>query len=54
MSSSHNSDLITFSIRCGTEEGIVTHRLKVDIQRDFASWPRAIIKGCHTIFIFKI
>lgn len=47
MSSSRNSDLITFSIRCGTEEGIVTHRLKVDTQRDLASWARAIIQGCH-------
>lgn len=47
MSSSRNSDLITFSIRCGTEEGIITHRLKVDTQRDLASWARAIIQGCH-------
>ncbi|VVC36320.1 Pleckstrin homology domain,PDZ domain,PH domain-like [Cinara cedri] len=47
MSSSRKSDLITFSIRCGTEEGIITHRLKVDTQRDLASWARAIIQGCH-------
>jgi len=48
MSSSRNSDLITFSIRCGTEDGIITHQLKVDTQRDLASWARAIIQGCHT------
>lgn len=47
MSSSRNSDLITFSIRCGTEDGIITHRLKVDTQRDLATWARAIIQGCH-------
>lgn len=47
MSSSRNSDLITFSIRCGTEEGIITYQLKVDTQRDLASWARAIIQGCH-------
>lgn len=47
MSSSRNSDLITFSIRCGTEDGIISYRLKVDTQRDLASWARAIIQGCH-------
>lgn len=47
MSSTRNSDLITFSIRCGTEEGIITHRLKVDTQRDLASWARSLIQGCH-------
>lgn len=47
MSSTRNSDLITFSIRCGTEEGIITYRLKVNTQRDLASWARAIIQGCH-------
>jgi len=47
MNSSRNSELITFSLRCGTEEGIVTHRFKVDTQRDLASWARALIQGCH-------
>ncbi|XP_050430417.1 beta-1-syntrophin isoform X2 [Adelges cooleyi] len=47
MSSSRNSELITFSIRCGTEEGVISHKLKVDTQRDLASWARAIIQGCH-------
>ncbi|XP_050531997.1 beta-1-syntrophin [Daktulosphaira vitifoliae] len=47
MNSSRNSEIITFSIRCGTEEGIITHRLKVETQRDLASWARAIIHGCH-------
>lgn len=47
MNSSRKSNLITFSVRCGTEEGIVTHRLKVDTQRDLAEWARSIIQGCH-------
>lgn len=47
MNSSRNSELITFSLRCGTEEGIITHRFKVDTQRDLASWARAVIQGCH-------
>ncbi len=48
MNSSRQSDLITFSVRCGTSEGVVTHHLKVETHRDLANWARTIVQGCHT------
>lgn len=48
VNSSRQSDLITFSVRCGTSEGVVTHHLKVETHRDLANWARTIVQGCHT------
>lgn len=48
MNSSRQSDLITFSVRCGTSEGVITHHLKVETHRDLANWARTIVQGCHT------
>ncbi|XKL63191.1 hypothetical protein PGB90_005555 [Kerria lacca] len=48
VNSSRQSDLITFSVRCGTSEGVITHHLKVETHRDLANWARTIVQGCHT------
>lgn len=48
VSSSRQSDFITFSVRCGTSEGVITHHLKAETHRDLANWARTIVQGCHT------
>lgn len=48
VSSSRQTDLITFSVRCGTPDGVVTHHLRAETHRDLANWARALVQGCHT------
>ncbi|XP_063232854.1 beta-1-syntrophin isoform X2 [Bacillus rossius redtenbacheri] len=47
VSSSRQTDVITFSVRCGTPEGVVSHRLRAETHRDLASWARALVQGSH-------
>jgi hypothetical protein len=39
--------MITFSVRCGTPEGVVTHHLRAETHRDLANWARALVQGSH-------
>ncbi|CAB3379900.1 Hypothetical predicted protein [Cloeon dipterum] len=41
------AELITFSIRCGTSEGIISHYLRTETHRDLANWARALVQGAH-------
>lgn len=47
VSSSRQTDLITFSVRCGTPDGVITHHLRAETHRDLANWARALVQGCH-------
>ncbi|XP_069701290.1 beta-1-syntrophin isoform X2 [Periplaneta americana] len=47
VSSSRQTDMITFSVRCGTPEGVVTHHLRAETHRDLANWARALVQGSH-------
>lgn len=47
VSSSRRSDLIAFSVRCGTAEGVTTHHLRAETHRDLANWARALVNGSH-------
>lgn len=41
------AELITFSVRCGTSEGVVSHHLRTETHRDLANWARALVQGAH-------
>ncbi|KAF6203311.1 hypothetical protein GE061_003729 [Apolygus lucorum] len=45
--SRQDSEAITFSVRCGTHDGVQTHVLRVQTHRDQAAWAHAIVTGCH-------
>ncbi|PNF27845.1 hypothetical protein B7P43_G09201 [Cryptotermes secundus] len=47
VSSSRQTDMITFSVRCGMPEGVVTHHLRAETHRDLANWARALVQGSH-------
>ncbi|CAG2068938.1 unnamed protein product, partial [Timema podura] len=47
VSSSRQTDMITFSVRCGTPEGVLTHHLRAETHRDLANWARALVQGSH-------
>jgi hypothetical protein len=47
VSSSRQTDMITFSVGCGTPEGVVTHHLRAETHRDLANWARALVQGSH-------
>lgn len=47
VSSSRQTDVIVFSVRCGTSEGVVTHHLRAETHRDLANWARMLVQGCH-------
>ncbi|XP_039285379.1 beta-1-syntrophin [Nilaparvata lugens] len=47
VSSSRQTDVIVFSVRCGTGEGVVTHQLRAETHRDLANWARMLVQGCH-------
>ncbi|GLH02229.1 hypothetical protein R5R35_006841 [Gryllus longicercus] len=46
-STGNAEDVITFSVRCGTSEGVTTHDLRVETHRDLANWARMLVQGCH-------
>lgn len=48
VSSSKQSDVITFSVRCGTPEGVLTQQLRAETHRDLALWAQSLVTGCHT------
>ena len=35
------------TVRCGTQHGVATHRLRVATARDLACWARALVHGSH-------
>jgi hypothetical protein len=41
------AEMITFSVRCGTSEGVVSHHLRTETHRDLANWARALVQGAH-------
>lgn len=47
VSSTRRTDLIAFSVRCGTAEGVTTHYLRAETHRDLANWARALVNGSH-------
>uniref|UniRef100_A0A1B6JYL0 PDZ domain-containing protein n=2 Tax=Proconiini TaxID=565685 RepID=A0A1B6JYL0_9HEMI len=47
VSSTKQTDLITFSVRCGTPDGVVTQQLRAETHRDLANWARCVVQGCH-------
>lgn len=42
-----SAELITFSVRCGTGEGVISHYLRTETHRDLANWARALVQGAH-------
>ncbi|XP_046361241.1 beta-1-syntrophin-like isoform X1 [Haliotis cracherodii] len=40
-------DVLTFGTRSGTRNGVETHILRVETQRDLAFWSRALVQGSH-------
>lgn len=47
VSSSRQTDMIVFNIRCGTGEGVITHHLRAEAHRDLAAWARILVQGAH-------
>ncbi|XP_049860221.1 beta-1-syntrophin isoform X2 [Schistocerca gregaria] len=47
VSSTRQTDMITFSVRCGTPDGVVTHHLRAETHRDLANWARSLVQGSH-------
>lgn len=52
VSSSRQTDVIVFNVRCGTSEGVSTHHLRTETHRDLAGWARALVQGAHQA-VFK-
>ncbi|KAL1128971.1 hypothetical protein AAG570_013505 [Ranatra chinensis] len=51
---SKQSEAITFSIRVGSPDGVLTHVLKAETHRDQAAWAHALVNGCHTAVIQQV
>lgn len=47
VSSSRHSDVIVFSVRCGTPQGVATHHLRAETHRDLANWARSLVQATH-------
>ncbi|XP_054286253.1 beta-1-syntrophin isoform X2 [Macrosteles quadrilineatus] len=53
VSSSKQTDVITFSVRCGTPDGVVMQQLRAETHRDLATWARCIVQGCHNSVLLQ-
>ena len=47
VSSSRQTDVITFMVRCGTQDGVISHSLRAETHRDLATWARTLVQGSH-------
>jgi len=52
--SKQESEAITFSVRCGSHEGVVTHVLRAETHRDQAAWAHAVVHGCHNAVLQQV
>lgn len=40
-------EVITMTLRCGTQEGVAMCVFRHDTQRDLAAWVRVLVQGAH-------
>lgn len=38
---------ITLVVRCGSQEGVLSHTLRAETHRDLATWARTLVQGSH-------